>query len=388
MNSHSHLFDDGGRRLWGTLGSLGIATGAAAAFVTPERAWASGLLITYYLATLGLGGAVFIATANVTGAGWHIAIRRIPEALTNLLPISGLLLIGLLLAQSGRYEWHAQGHADAGTFWFKELWLSSTFLLARAAAYLVLWMVFATRLVSVSRSQDRLLVTAAERINTTTSAVFLALFAVTFSLAAVDWIMALEPLWFSTMWGVYHFSGMFQATLAAIIIVGVLLRSGGQMQGIFRDDHLHDLGKLLLGFSCFWMYIWFCQYMLIWYSNIPEETSYFTSRLQGSWGPMVIASVVLNWVIPFFALLPRASKRNGQIMLRVAGIVLIGRWVDLSVMVYPPVVGDAPVLGIPEVAGVVAGIGIAVWMFTTAFSRASPMPVRDPLLEESLHYVS
>jgi len=385
MTSHSHLFDDHGKRLWGTLAALGFALTAASAAFAPDRAWASGLLVAFYLVTLGLGGAVFLALANVCGAGWQVAFRRIPEALSGLLPVSGLLLLAILAVQLPRYAWHAHG-AEAGTFWFKELWLSTPFYAVRAAAYLLIWIAFAARLTSVSRRQDRLTTTAPAPIARTTSALFLAVFAVTFSLAAVDWIMALEPMWFSTIWGVYHFAGLFQATLAALVIAGVLLRRSGQLRGIFRDEHLHDLGKLLLGFSCFWMYIWFCQYMLIWYSNIPEETIYFARRIEGAWGPMILASVALNWAIPFFTLLPRASKRSETVMLRVAGIVLVGRWIDLSAMIHPPVLGDAPPLGVPEIAGAIGGVGLAAWLFIRSFSQAAPVPMNDPFLEESLAY--
>jgi hypothetical protein len=165
------------------------------------------------------------------------------------------------------------------------------------------------------------------------------------------------------------------------------------MAELFRDEHLHDLGKLLLGFSCFWMYIWFCQYMLIWYSNIPEETVYFAQRLHGAWGPMIVANLILNWGIPFFVLLPRPNKRNETVMFRIAAIVLIGRWVDLSIMIFPPVVGDAPPAaedlargGLPEVAGAVTAIGLTVWLFTSAFAAANPTPIQDVYLGESLHY--
>lgn len=373
---------------WGSLAILaGLATLVSALF-TPERAWASALLMAYYLLTIGLGAVVFIAVSNVTGAGWHVAIRRVPEALTSLLPVGALLVVGLLVVQSSRYSWHAHGHGDPGTFWFKDYWLIPGFLIFRSVIYCGLWIAFSLRLVSQSRRQDQLRTPASHRVGTATSALFLAFFAVTFSLASVDWIMALEPLWFSTMWGVYHFSGMFQSTLAVVVIGCVLLRRGGQLQGVFRDEHLHDLGKLLLGFSCFWMYIWFCQYMLIWYSNIPEETVYFTSRLSGGWGPMVVASLVLNWVIPFFFLLPRKSKRSETIMIRVSGVVLIGRWIDLSVMIYPPVVGDSPALSIPEIAGALAGFGLTIWLFERSFRRAAPVPIHDPFLQESMHYVN
>lgn len=388
MHTERLVVSSGLQRSWKIMTVIATLILVATSAFAPARTWANGLLVAYYLVTLGLGGAVFIALANATGAGWHVAIRRIPEALTSVLPIAGLALLGLVLAQLPRYIWHHHGAKDVGTFWFKELWLSPIFFGIRSVLYLTVWILFARRFVRVSRRQDELATGKPTRINATSSVVFLFTFGITFSLAAIDWIMALEPMWFSTIWGVYQFSGMLMATLAVLIIAGIILRRIGTMRGTFRDEHLHDLSKLLLGFSCFWMYIWFCQYMLIWYSNIPEETVYFTKRLQGAWGPMILASLVLNWVIPFFMLLPRSNKRNETIMLRVAVIVLIGRWVDLSVMIFPSVVGDAPPLGIPEVAGVATGCGIAVWCFARSFATAPPVPRYDPFLLESLHYHS
>ena len=203
------------------------------------------------------------------------------------------------------------------------------------------------------------------------SSLFLVVYAVSFSLASVDWMMALEPMWFSTMWGVYNFSGMIQAALAVVIILGLLLRThDGPLQGIFSDEHLHDLGKLLIGFSCFWMYIWFSQYMLIWYSNIPEETSYFITRTHGAWGPIVVLSIVLYWVVPFFVLLPRPAKRSASVMMKVAIVVLMGRWVDLYVMVFPSTMGQTPVFGIWELAAICGLVGAGGVLLFRTFTTA------------------
>jgi hypothetical protein len=198
--------------------------------------------------------------------------------------------------------------------------------------------------------------------------------------------MLLDPMWFSTVFGVYNFAGMVQATLATMIILAVILRRRGPLHNVFTDDHLHDLGKLLLGFSCFWMYIWFSQYMLIWYTNMPEETSYYLLRTRGPWGPLMIANVALNWIIPFFTLLPRPWKRNESIMLKIAAILLLGRWLDLYIMVFPATIGVTPVFGIWELAGGGLAVGLFGWSFLRAFVKASPVPSGDPLLAESLHY--
>ncbi len=352
----------------------------------PNRVWANLLVGAYYLVTLGLGGALFIALTNVSGGGWQAAFRRVPEAMTGVLPVAGLILLGTIAMRLGEYGWHHHGEGDVGTFWFKEFWLSPQFLAIRAVAYLLLWVAFARALVRRSHQQDALSSASNARIPAGTSSVFLAVFAITISLAGVDWMMALEPMWFSTMWGVYQFSGLIQATVAAMIVACILLRRQGVLEGVFTDEHLHDLGKLLLGFSCFWMYIWFSQYMLIWYANMPEETSYFISRMHTAWAPVVVGSIVLNWIVPFFVLLPRPCKRSESIMLKVAVVVLVGRWVDLSVMVFPPVVGDLPVFGIPELAGIVSMAGLFGLLFAQSFASAAPVPRNDPFLEESLHY--
>ncbi len=356
-----------------------VATVAAAilagtALIAPDRAWANFLLGCYFLVTLGLGGALFIALTNVCGARWSVAFRCVPEAMTGLLPLSGAMLLVALIAHLPQYAWHHHGAGDAGTFWFKELWLEPKFFAARAVTFVLLWLGFSRVLVNRSRRQDDDVHHAAPRVGGISSVLFLAVFAVSISLAGVDWVMALEPMWFSTMWGVYQFSGLILGTLAAMIVACILLRRHGPLAGVFREDHLHDLSKLLLGFSCFWMYIWFSQYMLIWYSNIPEETSYFIRRTHGPWGPVVLADIVLNWVIPFFVLLPRPCKRSESVMLKIAVVVLLGRWVDLYIMIFPAVTGNSPVFGIPEVAAIVGLSCLMASLFMRSFSGADAVP--------------
>ena len=386
------------------LGALVLACGAALAALPPERLtvsvgdrtfvlwsdlgsriWANWLVVAYYLITIALGGALFLALTYITGAGWSVAFRRIPEALAFMLPIAGalmLLVLGFRVFEMGHLD---HGHGD--TFWFKHLWLTPWFWATRSVFYVLIWTLLAHRLVARSRRQDRTGDAAISAGNVRLSALFLVVYALTFALASTDWIMTLEPLWFSTMWGVYNFAGMIQATLAVVVILGLLLRKpGGPLHGVFSDDHLHDLGKLLLGFSCFWMYIWFSQYMLIWYSNLPEETSYFITRTHGPWGPVVVISIVLNWIVPMFVLLPRPAKRSGSVMMKVAVVVLIGRWIDLYLMVFPSSFRERPVFDVWEFAGIGVLVGITSLLLLRSFAAASPVPKNDPYLSESLHY--
>jgi len=372
------------------LGLLAIVSAivlAIGAVVAPERAWSNLLIVGFYLVTLGVGGALFIALTYVSGASWNIAFRRVPEAMAVLLAPVGLGLLAVLAVRSQQYGWHPHGGAgDAGTFWFKQLWTNPTFWMTRAVAYVALWVLLSRALVAVSRRQDLSGNVGLTIANRRLSAIFLLVYAPTFSLASCDWLMLLDPMWFSTIWGVYNFAGMVEGTLASMIVLAVVLRARGPLRGIFTDDHLHDLGKLLLGFSCFWMYIWFSQYMLIWYTNMPEETSYYLLRTQGPWGPLMVANIVLNWIVPFFILLPRPCKRSESVMLKVAAVVLLGRWLDLYIMVFPATVGAAPVFGLWELAGGCFVVGAFGWLFFRTFAKASPVPTGDPLLGESLHY--
>lgn len=362
-------------------GAFVLAVGAS---MVPERIWSNLLIVTFYLVTLALGGALFIALTYVSNAGWNVAFRRIPEAMAVLLAPASVAILIVLAVGRGHYSWHSEG--DAGTFWFKELWMNPTFWMLRAIVYIALWIIFARAIVAVSRRQDQSHGVGPTLLNRQLSGLFLVVFAVTFSLASCDWLMLLEPMWFSTAWGVYNFAGMTQATLAAMIVLAIVLSDRGPLRGRFTVDHLHDLGKLLLGFSCFWMYIWFSQYMLIWYTNMPEETSYYLVRTRGAWGPIMVVNILLNWVAPFFILLPKPCKRSKSVMIKVAVIVLIGRWVDLYVMVFPDTPGGMPTFGVWELAGIGLLCGAFAWLFLRSFRRAAPAPTGDPLLDESLHH--
>ena len=386
MPNRAMLSDDNRRslRFLGTASAVLLAMGL---FLAPERAWSNLFVATFYLLTIGLGGTVFLALTFVTGAGWPVAFRRVPEAMAVGVPITGGAVVAVLAWGMRQYGWPVH-EGDAGTFWFKQLWLTPSFWLLRAGGYVAAWSFLGGLLVHRSRKSDR--GTSQPGFltgNVRLSALFLVVYAVTFSLASVDWVMALEPMWFSTMWGVYHFAGMILSALAVIVLLCLALsRPGRPLSGTFRAEHLHDLGKLMLGFSCFWIYIWFSQYMLIWYSNIPEETSYFILRTHGPWGPLVVVSIVLNWLVPFFVLLPRAAKRSRSVMLRVAVVILVGRWVDLYVMVFPPTLGQAPLFGLWEIAAIGCAAAAGIALIDKSFQAANPVPQHDPYLHESLHY--
>ncbi len=183
----------------------------------PDRIWSNLLVAAFYLVTLALGGALFIALTYVCGASWNVGFRRVPEAMAGMLPVACLGLLAVLLVRMNGYAWHHDG-GEVGTFWFKESWSSPAFWAVRAVVYMVLWVLLSRTIVAVSRRQDHSPDVELTILNKRLSALFLVVFAVTFSLASCDWLMLLEPMWFSTAWGVYNFAGMTQATLAAMVV--------------------------------------------------------------------------------------------------------------------------------------------------------------------------
>jgi hypothetical protein len=283
------------------------------------------------------------------------------------------------------YEWsHAEIMAANPVLAKKTAWLNAPFFVVRAALFLSLWMIFCTAVVRISRRQDTSGGIEANRRSTVLSAGFIAVFAVTFSLATFDWLMSLQPEWFSTVFAGYNFAGSFLSSLAVISITAIVLRRQGALRGIVSDHHLHDLGKLILGFSTFWIYLWFSQYMLIWYGNLPEEVTYFVWRNQGAWAVLAVANLLVNWVIPFLVLLPKPAKHDESRLLRVCFLLLIGRWLDLYLMIQPVFQKEAPLLGIWEIAPFVGAAALFMIFLRRSLAAANLVPRGDPYLDESL----
>ncbi len=364
--------------LWacGCLALAGVGCFLVGLWQAPDRAWANLLVDSYYLLGLGVGGAVLVALFHVTGASWSDALRRVPEAMTGLLPVAAVGLGLVLLARPSLYPWARAAGAGAESLSpFQHVWLSRPFFLSRSVLYVGLWMFLAWALVRSSRRADAQGGEAHAVRAGRPAALFLVVFGVTCWLAATDWIMSLEPNWSSTIFGVYQFAGMFVASLAAFGVAAIALDRQGPLRAYLGKDRLHDIGTLLFGFSSFWMYIWFCQYLLIWYVNDPEETAYLRLRQEGGWPTLLVLSLALNWGLPFVVLLFRRAKRSSLVMFAVCGVVLVGHWLDLYVAVLPPVVGPAAQPAPWEIGLGVSMAGAAVLAGARVLAQAPVVPV-------------
>jgi hypothetical protein len=371
--------------------ALGLAVTGAAALLTglrmnAARAWVDLLVAAFFFLCLALSGLVFIAIQQLASAGWWCALRRVPEALMSLLPLAAVPMLLAFLGRHSLYSWTHPEVAAEPVVAAKSAYLNEPFFLLRMMLFLGLWNLFAVLLRRASLAQDRdggLGGLRAHRRQVRLSAVFIVLFAVTFSLASYDWLMSLDPRWASTMFAVYTFAGLFLEGLAGITLTVVLLRERGPFAKIVHEGHLHDLGKLLFAFSIFWAYIWVCQYLLIWYGNLSEEIPYYHARTNGAWLPLFVLDPVLNWVVPFVVLMSRKAKRNPAVLRWVSVVVLVGRWLGVY-LIAAPFVLPAPKLGLLELL-VTAGLGGVFFLGLTRRLAGAPLLARnDPFLAESL----
>ncbi|MEK7747050.1 MAG: hypothetical protein AAB576_10315 [Elusimicrobiota bacterium] len=342
--------------------AMGLVCAAAGLFVSPERFWANALLAGLLALTLSLGAAVFLATQAVTGASWSCGLERIAGPIASALWVGlSLTAAAVLLGHSSLYGWvHEAGAHSAHS---QEIWLARPFQAGRLAVYAAVWLTLCAGLIRRIGGGEKGHSEGARGF----AAVFLAVFALTFSAAGMDWVMTLEPHWYSTIFSVYLFAGAFVGGLASIAVALSVARHQEGVRSLVSESLYHDLGKLLFGFSCFWAYILFCQFLLIWYTNIPEETGFFLKRMRGPWGVLMALSVAVNWVVPFFVLMAGAVKKNPKALFRVGVCLLFGRWLDLYIVVMPRFLPQGPALAPWELGFLAGALALFAWAVAGAW---------------------
>ncbi len=378
------------RRAGFILLGIGLLGGALTAVVSPERLVPNYLLGFFFFLSIALTATFVSALLFLVRAGWSATVRRIIEFIASPLPY---LLIGLLpfiAFPSVFFHWTHELHAGDPVLQGKSWYLNQPFLTLRLLVYAVLWFLMYRFIVGNSLRQD----SAPEGDwsptlrNLRWSALWVLLYALSFTFAAVDLLMALEPHWYSTIFGVYVFAASFTATLALVSLAVVALREQGYLRSFVTEEHYHDLGKLLFAFCVFWAYIAFSQYMLIWYGNLPEETVYFLKRMgQGRWALFGVMLPIFRFILPFALLLRRDAKRNPRVLAVAASIVLIGHYIDLAWIILP---AFAPSLrwGWSEMTIFLGFTGLFVLLTIRLLRQLPAIAYRDPYLQEALHTVS
>jgi hypothetical protein len=416
----------------GLLGLAGLSLGFGLGWARHDalRSFLHSYLMNYcYFLSLSLGALFFVALQHATRAGWSVTVRRLAELLAGNMPVLAVLFLPILVAvlqgSSSLYPW-AHRDPQAGTsapgiaslslapgagdelLRHKAAYLSPPFFAVRCVVYFAVWALlarfFLTRSLQQDRSGDVELTRRMERL----SPAALLLLALTMTFASIDWLMSLEPEWFSTIYGLYYFSGAVVGFLAVLILAAMLLQAAGRLNvgGIsgFRDlkadsrrptaigeslvtvEHYHDLGKLLFGFVIFWGYIAFSQYLLIWYANIPEETTWYLARQSGSWKWVALVLLFGHLLVPFFGLLSREVKRRRLLLGFWAVWLLVAHWIDLYWLVMPSLgPGELPFSFVDAACLLgIGGVYFAGVLLTTG-SRAL-VPLGDPRLRESLAF--
>ncbi len=360
--------------------ALALATGGG-----DSRFYFAWLVAYLFWLSLVWGALFFVLALFVSRAGWGVVVRRLSEHVMASVPVFALLFVPIWIGRHELFHWaEAEAVAHDPLLQAKTPYLNARFFLLRAVAYFVVWSWLGVWFRAQSARQDRTGDQAITRRLQRVAAPGLVAYALTVTFAGVDWMMSLEPHWYSTIFGVYVFAGAVVGFFAWVVLLVAALQAGGLLEDVVTSEHLHDLGKLLFGFTVFWAYIAFSQYFLIWYGNLPEETFWFLQRLEGSWKTASLWLAIGHFVLPFYFLMSRWVKRTKPLLCLGAAWLLAMHLLDVYWVVMPV---HARGRFAPEAVDLGAWLAVGGF-FLAAFGawlrRGALIPVRDPRLPESL----
>jgi hypothetical protein len=372
------------------IGLVAFLASLALAATTEEgmRRFYFAYLLNYaYFLSIVLGGLCFVLIQHVTKAGWSVVVRRVAEGFAMAIPIFIPLALPLVFGIHDLYHWsHADAVAHDPILQGKAAYLNTSAFVARLVVYFALWTIIARTFAMCSIAQDA----SGDKDETLKmqrwSGFAIVIFGITITFAGIDLLMSLDPHWFSSIFGVYFFAGAMVGFLAAFILALHALQSAGLMRHVVTIEHYHDIGKLLFGFLAFWAYIAYSQYMLIWYSNMPEETGWFLRRITGGWDAVSVVLVLVHFLIPFVLLMSRNVKRRVRLLAPMAVWMLVAHWIDLFWLVMPEFDRARLTFHVIDITVFVALGGIVIGGILFGLRNRSLIPERDPRLEESLNF--
>ncbi|HEY2828202.1 MAG TPA: hypothetical protein VGJ04_11440 [Pirellulales bacterium] len=371
--------------------SVGIGACAIGAAFSPEHFFRSYLVAWNFWLGIALGSLVLLMIQYLTGGAWGLLLRRILEASSGTLPLLAILFLPLVAAGLPMlYVWtEPQVVADSPELAHKAAYLNPEAFEIRAAIYLGLWSLLAFLLNRWSSQQDRVgLAIDLSRRSSTLSGPGLALCGVTITFASIDWIMSLEPRWFSTIFPPLYGAGQVLSGMAFSVAVAMLLADYLPLAGVIHSQQRRDLGNLLLAFIMVWAYLSFSQFLIIWAENLPEEIPWYLHRIQGGWQWIAIALVLFQFAAPFLLLLLRDVKENSLRLVGIALLALAMRFVDLYWWVEAAFPGGMSFYWLLDLAALAALGGIWMWLFIWQLKRQSLLPTSDPYLAEYLPEVA
>lgn len=382
------------RSLWRSLapvlflvGVIGILASFILGFKNRDEFFFSYLVSFIFFLSIMLGALAFVLIHFASGATWSIVIRRIAENVAGVLPLFVLLFIPIIFGLHDLFHWsHKDAVAHDPLLQWKHPYLNEPFFFMRAAIYLVVWSILSHFFRKNSIEHDSTGNAATLRKLTVLSYPGIFLLGISLTFAAFDWIMSVDPHWYSTIFGVYYFTGSLVAILAFLSIFFHLFQASGLLRHAVSKEHFHDLGKLLFSFVCFWAYIAFSQFMLIWYANIPEETLWFAHRWVGSWKPFSIFLAVGHFGIPFFFLMPRTVKRKAPTLIIGSLWMLLIHYLDIFWLIMPTIQHNGFHFSLSHITSFLGIGGLFLGTFIWITSRHDLIPVKDPRLNNSVAF--
>ena len=359
-----------------------------------NKPWAALYVACIFMMLISLGVLAFYAIQQVSQAGWSPVLFRVMQGITAYLPVGSVIFFIILVLTGLHFNhlfvWMNEGVGEIGHENYDHLvanklgYLNVPAWLIRAAIFLIGWNLYRYFSRKNCLLQDEANDNLYYKKNFKMSAGFLVFFIVTESIMSWDWIMSVDPHWYSTLFGWYVFASFFVSGITVIALVTLYLKSRGYLEYV-NTSHIHDLAKFMFGISVFWTYLWFSQFMLIWYSNIPEEVTYFITRIEVYNLPF-FAAVVMNFVFPLLILINTDFKRITWVLVMAGVVILAGHYLDFFLMIMPATVGDQWFIGISEIASVLFFLGLFIYVVFTALTKAPLLPKRNPFIDESKHF--
>lgn len=357
----------------------------------PQLTWANYLIVNYYFLSLAMGGLFFFVIQNITQSGWSSAFQRVSEAMMSYIPFAAVFFLLFFFGMKDVYHWtHAEDIAGDPVLMHKSVFLNTPFFLIRMVIYFSLWILFSLKLRDLSLKTD--LADPADHNSIMKlfgktevySKVLIFILAITFSLAAFEWIMSIDTHWYSAIFALKNIVAAFLHGVSVLTLIVFILHKKGYFP-FLNKFHLHDFARYIFMLSIIWGYFWFAQFMIIWYGNLPEETAYYYLRWQAGWKVLFFCEIGLNWALPFMLLLPVKASRNMTIIAVVILFLIIGQYIDLFVQVIPGVTGVIK-FGLHEAGLFIGYTGLFAFIVATALSKAKIIPSSHPYLEESLEH--
>jgi hypothetical protein len=350
----------------------------------PVRFHRSYIVAFAYVAATGLGAFFFVMVQYLTGSAWSVTVRRIMENIMITLPVGAILFLPIAFGLKDIYPWMDQAaNPFTGT---KGQYLTENFFVLRTYIYFALWSIWIFAIYYQSTKQDTQRSARQMNVIARWSAPGLFLSVVVGTLAAYDWLMSLEPHWYSTIFGLYILAGGALTFMSFVTLIALGFRRAGILKNSITKEHYHDLGKWMFALTAFYTYMAFSQYLLIWYANLPEETIWYRNRSVGSWLGISLAMPFIRFLIPFFTMLSRPAKRSLNMIAALAIWSIIVEYIDLYWVVMPTYFKTGPQISWMDFATLAATLSICALVFWSRFRKNKLVPVGDLRFEQSLHF--